>query len=69
MGSEMCIRDRDDKVWGLGLQEAHFIAIGVLIIVVPLLAFKARFGRPDEIFNEFRNLAPQKSRAERRREA
>jgi len=60
---------RDDKIWSLGLQEAHFIAIMVLVIVVPLLAFKARFGSPDDISNEFRDLAPQKSRAERRREA
>ena len=33
---------REDKVWALGLQEAHFIAILVLVIVVPLLVIKAR---------------------------
>ncbi|KAA1296108.1 MAG: hypothetical protein EGP08_02415 [SAR202 cluster bacterium] len=59
---------RDDKIWSMGLQEAHFIAIVVLIIVVPLLAFKARFGNPEDVINEFRAIAPQKSRAERRRE-
>ena len=33
---------RQDKVWALGLQEAHFIAILVLAITIPLLLIKAR---------------------------
>ena len=33
---------RQDKVWALGLQEAHFIAILVLVITIPLMAIKAR---------------------------
>ena len=33
---------RQDKVWALGMQEAHFIALGVLVITVPLLLIRAR---------------------------
>ena len=33
---------RQDKVWALGLQEAHFIAILVLAVTIPLLVIKAR---------------------------
>ena len=51
----------------MGLQEAHFIAIAVLAIMVPLLVFKARFGNADQIRNEMIEAVPQPSRAERRR--
>jgi len=34
---------RMDKVWFAGLQEAHVIALAVLLVTVPLLAYKARF--------------------------
>ena len=34
---------RQDKIWALGMQEAQYIAILVLIITVPLLAAKGRF--------------------------
>lgn len=34
---------REDDVWVAGLQEAHFIALLVLAITVPLLAVRARF--------------------------
>ena len=33
---------RQDKVWALGMQEAHFIALIVLAITVPLLLIRAR---------------------------
>ncbi len=34
---------REDKVWAFGMQEAHYIALVVLIITIPLLLVKARF--------------------------
>lgn len=37
---------RLDKEWFAGLQEAHLIALVVLAITVPLLAYKARFVKP-----------------------
>ncbi len=33
---------REDRVWALGLQEAQYIAILVLVVTVPLLIIKAR---------------------------
>ena len=51
----------------MGLQEAHFIAILVLVITVPVLAFRARIGSSEAVIEEFAQLAPQGSRAERRR--
>ncbi len=33
---------REDRIWALGMQEAHYIAIVVLIIAVPLLVARAR---------------------------
>lgn len=59
---------REDRIWAFGLQEAHFIAILVLVITVPLLAFKARLGDPEEVRREFIDSVPKRSRAERRRE-
>jgi phosphatidylglycerol:prolipoprotein diacylglycerol transferase len=35
---------RDDKVWALGLQEAQFISILILVITVPILVAVARIG-------------------------
>ena len=40
---------RQDGVWVAGLQEAHFIALIVLAVTVPLLIFKARLGPRVEI--------------------
>jgi len=37
---------RLDKVWFAGLQEAHIIALIIMIVTVPLLAYKARWVRP-----------------------
>ena len=32
---------REDKVWFVGLQEAHIIAIAVIVVTVPLLVYRA----------------------------
>ena len=58
---------REDRIWAVGLQEAHFIAILVLVITVPVLAFRARIGSSEAVIEEFAQLAPRGSRAERRR--
>ena len=58
---------REDRIWFAGLQEAHLIALIVLIFTVPLLGFKARLGRPEEVKAEFLSAAPRASRAVRRR--
>ena len=55
---------REDKIWTAGLQEAHFIAIAVLAITVPLLALKARFQEPVE---DAPLTVKRGTRAERRR--
>ena len=34
---------REDPIWAFGMQEAHYIALLVLIVTIPLLASKARF--------------------------
>ena len=34
---------REDRVWALGMQEAHYIALFVLAITIPLLIVKTRF--------------------------
>ena len=33
---------RSDRIWAAGMQEAHFIALIVVAVCVPLLAYKAR---------------------------
>ena len=58
---------RTDKVWALGMQEAHFIALLVLAIAVPILAIKARYTPRDESFNEPAQAYQRGTRAERRR--
>ena len=62
---------RQDKVWTLGLQEAHFIAILVLVITIPLLIIKARPATPEQLAVEGAEIAERRtrrlSRAERRR--
>jgi phosphatidylglycerol:prolipoprotein diacylglycerol transferase len=40
---------RLDKVYFANLQEAHLIAIGVMAIAVPFLAWKTRFRKPGEV--------------------
>ncbi len=58
---------RTDKVWALGMQEAHFIALLVLAIAVPILAIKARYTPRDESFDEPAPAYQRGTRAERRR--
>ena len=62
---------RQDKVWALGLQEAHFIAILVLVITVPLLIIKARPMTSVQLAAEGQEITERRarrlSRAERRR--
>ena len=59
---------REDKVWALGLQEAHYIALAVLAITVPLLVVKGRLVPKAEALAEpVPAVAQSGSRAERRR--
>ena len=60
---------REDKIWALGMQEAHYIALVVLAIGVPLLVYKARFTQRVEL--EPAEAAPPSlrgTRARRRRQ-
>ncbi len=56
---------REDRIWALGMQEAHYIALLVLIITVPLLAAKARF--TERPVDEAPVVVERGTRAERRR--
>ncbi len=61
---------RTDPIWALGMQEAHYIALLVLAVTVPLLLWKARFGLQVEAGGDAQ-LAPDTrrgTRAERRRQ-
>jgi phosphatidylglycerol:prolipoprotein diacylglycerol transferase len=59
---------REDKVWTAGLQEAHFIALVVLAITIPLLAWKARIVSGDERLElATEPVQPRGTRAQRRR--
>ena len=62
---------RQDMVWAFGLQEAHFIAILVLVITIPLLIIRARPATPEQLAVEGAEIAGRRtrrlSRAERRR--
>ena len=62
---------REDKVWALGMQEAHYIAILVLVITIPLLVIKARPVSAAQLAADgvaaAQNRARRLSRAERRR--
>ncbi len=63
---------RQDKVWALGMQEAHFIALLVLAITVPLLLIKARpvpageIGEATPIVRRSSETRAQRRRRERR---
>ena len=61
---------REDPIWAFGMQEAHYIALLVLAITVPLLIAKAR-PRPAEeaeaILDGAETVAERGTRAERRR--
>jgi phosphatidylglycerol:prolipoprotein diacylglycerol transferase len=59
---------REDRLWALGMQEAHYIALLVLAVTVPLLAIKARVG--DAVWALDPGAVPLRergTRAERRR--
>ena len=59
---------RSDDVWALGMQEAHYIALVVLAITVPLLLWKARFfSREEGLAAAAPVLQPRGTRAKRRR--
>ena len=58
---------REDRVWAFGMQEAHYIALLVLIITVPLLLIKARPASPEAMSAEPGPVRDNVSRAERRR--
>ena len=60
---------REDRVWfePLGLQEAHFIALLVLVIVVPVLAFRARLSSKEEVRDAIISDIPKVRRSDRRR--
>ena len=61
---------REDRVWfePLGLQEAHFIALLVLVIVVPVLAFRARLSSKEEVRDAIISNIPKVRRSDRRRQ-
>ena len=55
---------REDRIWAAGMQEAHFIALLILAITVPILLAKARFS---ERVEEAPLVVERGTRAERRR--
>ena len=59
---------RSDNVWALGMQETHYIALIVLAITVPLLAWKASFfSREEALEAAVPVIQPRGTRAQRRR--
>ena len=59
---------REDRVWAAGMQEAHFIALIVLAVAVPLLVLKARWvDRATGIEEVEAPPKPRGTRAARRR--
>ena len=59
---------RQDRVWALGMQEAHFIALAVLFITVPLLLIKSRPIPAGEVAATPTLPLDRRTRAERRRD-
>ena len=57
---------REDKIWAAGMQEAHYIALIVLLITVPLLVFKGKWLSGDEA-EDLPPPQPRGTRAQRRR--
>jgi phosphatidylglycerol:prolipoprotein diacylglycerol transferase len=54
---------RDDKVWFLGLQEAHLIAILIVMVTVPLLVYRSHLVSRGEEVGPLVNLSrPDQSR-------
>lgn len=63
---------REDRIWALGMQEAHYIALMCLVITIPILVYKARFVTPPAIFEPVQvisilNRDSSDTRAKRRR--
>ena len=59
---------REDRIWTAGLQEAHYIALLVLAITVPLLLFRGRLvSREEALEGPAPAVQPRGTRAERRR--
>ena len=59
---------REDDVWALGMQEAHYIALAVLAVTIPLLVIKGRFAPSQEAAGEAGSVStPRGTRAQRRR--
>ena len=61
---------REDRIWAFGMQEAHYIALLVLAVTVPLLLIKARPVPAGEVAVEPEDVQPRDSRtrAQRRRQ-
>ena len=59
---------REDKVWALGMQEAHYIALLVLAITIPLLVVRGRLtSREPALEGAPPVIQPRGTRAQRRR--
>ena len=58
---------REDKIWAAGMQEAHYIALAVLAVTVPLLVIKARRVSEEEGMADATPVLPRGTRAQRRR--
>ena len=58
---------RSDRVWALGMQEAHYIALLVLAVTVPILVVKARFSENPAPVPVAQEPAARGTRSERRR--
>ncbi len=58
---------RMDDVWALGMQEAHYIALIVLAITIPLLVWKARIVMTNGSSLGFGSYLKTGTRAQRRR--
>jgi len=62
---------REDRIWALGMQEAHYIALVCLAVTIPILVYKARFVSPAPITANVEIVSilnrSDKSRAKRRR--
>ena len=62
---------REDRIWALGMQEAHYIALLVLAVALPLLIVKARPASAEQVAADSAAIEERRtrriSRAERRR--
>ncbi|MBM3934883.1 MAG: prolipoprotein diacylglyceryl transferase [SAR202 cluster bacterium] len=60
---------REDRIWAFGMQEAHYIALLVLAITLPILIVRARFQKKAPEDEVVAAPAVRGTRAERRRKA